>query len=275
MTQNHHFNEVTLLITHYNRSRSLERLLSAFQKLNCSFADIVVSDDGSLPEHKYLLQQLQCEYNFQLITTPINRGLGNNINKGQDAVRTPYTLYVQEDFVPKPDFALHFSRAMGLMNENETLDIVRFYAYFKYPYLKPYAPDFSEMVFKPMPWHMNHLKFYYYSDHPHLRRSTFFEKFGRYVEGRNGDITEFSMCLSFLKNGGKGLFFEHFTSVFDQANSSSEPSTAVFRKERGFDKRTYLFLRKFYLVYRFMKNTFELTFFDSNEYKYVTTSVNA
>ena len=45
------FPGVTLLVTVYNRSRSLDRLLDAFKQLNCHFGDIVVSDDGSKPEH--------------------------------------------------------------------------------------------------------------------------------------------------------------------------------------------------------------------------------
>ena len=258
----HHFEGVTLLITHYNRSSSLERLLSSFEELSCSFSDTVVSDDGSLPEHQSILLKLKDTYNFQLITTPVNRGLGHNINKGQDAVKTAYTLYVQEDFVPKSDFPVHFENSLKLMNKNEQFDIVRFYAYFKYPYLKPYSSGFSEMIYKPMLWYSNHLKFYYYSDHPHLRRSTFFTKFGRYIEGKNGDITEFSMCLSFIKHGGKGLFFERFTTVFDQVNTLSEPTTALFRKEWKLNENMYLFLRKFYLIYRLIKNTGELAFFD-------------
>ncbi len=274
MIGKHHFEGVSLLITHYNRSSSLARLLNAFVQLNCSFSAIIVSDDGSLPEHQNALQKLKDQYNFQLVTTPVNKGLGNNINKGQDAVKTAYTLYVQEDFVPKADFTVHFTNALSLMNKHEEFDIVRFYAYFKYPYLKPFSAGFSEMIFKPMVWYSNHLKFYFYSDHPHLRRSTFFTKFGRYIEGKNGDITEFTMCLSFIKNGGKGLFFDRFTSVFDQVNTSSEPSTALFRKEWEFSEKTYFTLRKFYLLYRLMKNTFELAFFTVTKYEYVSAHSN-
>ncbi len=47
----HDFPDTTLLITHYNRSGSLERLLTGFESLGCRFADVVVSDDGSQPEH--------------------------------------------------------------------------------------------------------------------------------------------------------------------------------------------------------------------------------
>jgi hypothetical protein len=75
------FHDLTLLITHYNRSSSLAHLLSTFKIQNCVFGDIVVSDDGSKPEHLSELEKLKSVYGFQLITTPINKGLGNNINK--------------------------------------------------------------------------------------------------------------------------------------------------------------------------------------------------
>ena len=52
------FPQITLLITHYNRSSSLERLLSTVKMLGLSFGDIVVSDDGSKPEHQEKLQFL-------------------------------------------------------------------------------------------------------------------------------------------------------------------------------------------------------------------------
>jgi glycosyltransferase involved in cell wall biosynthesis len=150
---------------------------------------IFVSDDGSKPEHHEKLLSLQKVYPFRLITTPVNKGLGNNINKGQDAVNTPYTLYVQEDFDPFPGYKQHLQDALSIVNERPDIDMVRFYAYFKYPYLKPYRDGYSEMLFKL--WYSGYRKFHCYSDHPHLRRSTFFKKFGRYAEGVKGDRTEF------------------------------------------------------------------------------------
>src|SRR5690606_40324730 len=126
------------------------------------------SDDGSRPEHFQALQDAGNEYQFRLVTTPVNRGLGNNINKGQDAVRTPFTLYVQEDFVPTEIFPQRFSEVLQLMKDRPELDIARFYAYFRYPYLKPVAHGFSEMRFRLL--QPGYLKFYMYSDHPHLRR---------------------------------------------------------------------------------------------------------
>jgi glycosyltransferase involved in cell wall biosynthesis len=218
-----YFNGVTLLVTHYNRSVSLERLLSAFREQDCFFEDIVVSDDGSMPEHLIRIQALQQIYNFRLITTPVNKGLGHNMNKGQDAVRTDLVLYVQEDFVPSADFLPRFSEALTYMNTRPELDIIRFYAYFRYPYLKPAGNGFSQMRFKL--WYLGYRKFYMYSDHPHLRRRNFLEKFGRYTEGVKGDVTEYRMMMSFLQQGGKGLFYEDYKALFEQYNSSDEPST--------------------------------------------------
>jgi len=223
MKQEYYFKDVTLLVTHFNRSQSLERLLNSFAQINCSFGDVVISDDGSKPEHVEYINALKERFSFRLITTEKNKGLGNNINKGQDAVKTPYTLYVQEDFEPALDFGSHFANACTIMQERQDVDMVRFYAYFKYPYLKSYKSGFSEMVFKL--WKPGYKKFYSYSDHPHLRRSNFLEKFGRYTEGVKGDVTEYRMMMSFLQKKGKSFFYEDYRNLFYQKNTNDEPST--------------------------------------------------
>ncbi|GAA4911816.1 glycosyltransferase family 2 protein [Mucilaginibacter defluvii] len=250
------FNTITLLVTHYNRSQSLQRLLQAFANQNINFGDIVVSDDGSRPEHLDRLRELAVTYNFRLITTPKNRGLGNNINKGQDAVTTPYTLYVQEDFDPFPGYAEHLQDALDLLNERPELDMARFYAYFKYPYLKPLRKGFSEMMFSV--WKPGYRKFHVYSDHPHLRRTSFFSKFGRYAEGIKGDRTEFLMAMSFLKNKGKAIFYEDYKGLFDQVNPADEPSTMT---RSDFRQSTNPFVAFARMIYRNIKHNYDLATF--------------
>ena len=252
------FDKVTLLITHYNRSESLERLLASFVSLNCNFDDIVVSDDGSKPENLEKVRALQPKYHFRLITTPKNKGLGNNINKGQAAVTTPYTLYVQEDFVPNPVFRDCMTNAMKFMEDMGDLDMVRFYAYFKYPYLKPLAHGFSEMKFRI--WYLGYKKFHVYSDHPHLRRTSFPEKFGRYMEGVKGDVTEYRMVISFLRNKGKALFYNDYRNVFDQKNSAAEPSTMKRNFWRESDNPLVAWLRDLYRHYKFNRDYFFMKF---------------
>ena len=229
-----HFGNVTLLVTHYNRSRSLERLLQSFKKLGISFGAIVVSDDGSEPSHLDYLKLLQDGLGFRLITTEKNRGLGNNINKGQDAVTTAYTLYVQEDFDPMPAFAGHFADGLTIIDERKDIDLVRFYAYTNYPYLQPVGNGFSLMLFAI--WKPGYRKFYAYSDHPHLRRSNFLQKFGRYAEGKKVEKTEYLMMMSFLRKKGKAVIYKNINELFEQKNSPAEPSTVrrnFFRESNG------------------------------------------
>lgn len=249
MKTEYYFEDVTLLITHYNRSQSLEQLLQSFNDLNCKFKDIVVSDDGSKPEHLEYLTKIANLYQFRLITTPKNRGLGNNINKGQDAVKTPLTLYVQEDFTPAEIFPERFEKCVSLINNNLELDLIRFYAYFEYPYLTNPKEGFYEMDFKL--WKPGYKKFYVYSDHPHLRRTNYFEKFGRYVEGQKGDVTEYSMMMSFLKKKGKALFYKDFTGLFIQKNTEAEPSTMKRNVWRESDNFFISQLRHLYRHFKF------------------------
>lgn len=247
------FPTVTLLVTHYNRSKSLERLLIAFTNLDVAFGAIVVSDDGSKFEHLNALKNLQQLYEFDLVTTPTNRGLGNNLNKGQDAVMTPYTLYVQEDFVPTEKFLPHFIDGFAILEEAAEFDIVRFYAYSLYPYLKPYSKGFAEMIYKP--WFIDIAKIYKYSDHPHLRRSSFLQKFGRYKEGIKSDRTEYLTCISFIQNKGKALFYTNFKELFIQENSTEEPST-VTRSDWRLSNN--IFITCVRLIFRQLKYNYDI-----------------
>lgn len=247
------FPDVTLLITHYNRSKSLARLLQAFQDLGFAFGDIVVSDDCSPAPHLRALEELQQRFSFRLITTPVNKGLGNNINKGQDAVRTPYTLYVQEDFVPTAELLPAFQYSLATLRERPDVDLMRFYAYYAYPYLKAQGHGFSEMLYKP--WFTHTGKIYQYSDHPHLRRSTFPQKFGRYVEGIKSDKAEYLMCISFIRHKGKALFYNDFSSLFLQENSAAEPSTVQRSDWRQSENALIGLVRT---VYRQLKYNYDL-----------------
>ncbi len=256
MDSRFYFGEISLLITHYNRSQSLQRLLQTFKDQQIVFGEIVVSDDCSNYTHQSKLKDLETEFHFKLISSRQNKGLGNNINKGQDAVTKPFTLYIQEDFTPTPGFAVHLQDALQLIEAYPSFDIVRFYAYFAYPYLKPFQKAFSEMVYNP--WLTDHLKFYYYSDHPHLRRSSFLDKFGRYVEGETGDFTEYQMAISFLKHKGKGLFYNDYNSLFNHHNLATEPSTIKRSSWRYQKNALNTFVRIFYYKFKLLKGHLDL-----------------
>lgn len=154
---------------------------------------------------------------------------------------------------------------MSVFEKDKSLDIIRFYTYFKYPYTQQYDSKLLEMNFSNSLLKANHLKFYVYSDHPHLRKSTFLKKFGRYSEGIKGDDTEFNMCLSFLKKRGKGLIMKDYKSTFEQMNLSNEPSTMQRENWKLQDKTIIKALRKGYLKYRLLKNSVQLIAFNSKK----------
>jgi glycosyltransferase involved in cell wall biosynthesis len=254
--KNYCFPEVTLLVTHYNRSGSLLRLLQTFKELNCTFGETVVSDDGSSKEHLKTLLALKQQFNFNLVLTDTNKGLGNNINKGQRAVTTALTLYVQEDFVPTKQFPENFENAIKCFEELPDLDLVRFYAYHSYPYLKPYKYGYSEMKFRI--WYLDYKKIYFYSDHPHLRRGNFLEKFGNYAENIKGDRTEYRKCVEVLQKRPRGLFFNEYSTLFEQINSSDEPSTMARSNWTQTDNAIVAVVRYFY---RQFKYNFDVLFY--------------
>jgi len=249
MQKKHYFKDITLLITHYNRSNSLERLLKSFESLNCEFEEVIVSDDCSKPVHLAKIETLQNVFNFRLLKSEVNKGLANNINKGEDEIKTALTLYVQEDFVPLNLFVEKLHLAVGYLQERPDLDMVRFYAYFDYPYLKPFKGGFSEMIFRQ--FSTGYKKFYYYSDHPHLRRKSFISKFGRYIEGIKSDRAEYRMMFSFIKNKGKALFYDDYKSLFDQRNDSVEPSTVKRNFLRENNNIVMIGIRNLYRLVRF------------------------
>src|SRR5690606_19705765 len=119
-----------------------------------------------------------------------------------------YTLYIQEDFIPQSKFKSILREAYEIIDKHEDIDLIRFYAYVEYPYLKHYNEAFSEMIYKP--WYLQTGKIYQYSDHPHLRRSSFPKKFGRYKENIKSDKTEYLMCVSFIQEHGKALFYNNY-----------------------------------------------------------------
>lgn len=256
------FPTIGLLITHYNRSRSLENLLLSFEKLDCRFGQVVVSDDGSKPEHLHYVKDLQTQFEFDLVLAKTNKGLGNNINKGQDAISTPFTLYVQEDFEPSDLFPEKLNDGLEFMNQDLSLDMIRFYAYGLYPYLTPFKDGFSKMHMRTLG--LKYKKIHYYSDHPHLRRSNFFDKFGRYTEGTRVDATEYNMSVAFIQNKGTGLFYNDHYSLFTQVNSSTEPSTVPFHERR---KGTDFISKVCRFVYRQIKYNYDISFknFDTDK----------
>lgn len=251
----HIFHDTTLYITHYNRSASLERLLETIIDLNCVFAEIVISDDGSKPEHINHIKNLQEKFKFRLVSSPVNRGLGNNLNKGLETIETPFILYIQEDFIPTQKFVSIYQSSLDILESDKDIDLIRFYASTTYPYQKFFNADYVELDYHF--WKLDYHKIYVYGDQPHVRRNTFLKKFGKYKEGIHGDKTEYAMCISFLQNKGRALLYKDFKSLFTHNNTIFEPSTMARQPLKNSNKFAIRLLRD---VYRFIKYNFDIVF---------------
>lgn len=252
------YSDITLLVTHYNRSKSLDKLLKKVRELDLNFAEIIVSDDGSKTEHLQYLDYLATEYGVTVVKTPVNKGLGNNINKGHDHVKTDLVLYIQEDFVPNSLFVDKLKVAHAFMLNDSELDFVRFYAYYKFPNLKPVSDGFSEMTFSHLKFWQGYRKFYLYSDHPHLHRKSFLERFGRYDEGIKPDRTEYNMMMKVLAQNPKAYFYEDHYTLLTQENSHEEPSTIKRNFLRNNNSIFAILARS---IYRYLRFYLELIVF--------------
>jgi glycosyltransferase involved in cell wall biosynthesis len=247
------YKDVTLLITHYNRATSLERLLASFKELQIAFAKIIVSDDASTAWHQEKLKALEKDYGLDIVWAAHNQGLGANLNKGIRRVGTEYILYIQEDFQIDPLFKTVLADSVKIMEEDKGLDLIRYFAHFRYPYLKPYKDEFEETAipFFAKDFH----KIYAYSDTPHLKRRSFKDKFGEYREDLSSDQTEYRMCISFIVNEGRCLINKHFKTLFTHENLPEEPSTV---HRRRYQHSSAFLLRIARYWYRQVKYNFDI-----------------
>jgi hypothetical protein len=68
------------------------------------------------------------------------------------------------------------------------------------------------------------------------------------------------MAISFLKNKGKGMFYEDFKGLFNQRNSEDEPSTMTRSDLRQSSNPVISLARA---IYRNVKHTADLLFYKS------------
>ncbi len=171
-----------LFIT-YNRSDLLEIALTSLRgaltgtDMRCEF---VVSDDGSDPEHLSKIHRLEFDV---LALGDVNRGLGNNCNKGIAACRMPFVLQVQDDW----RFTGTISDLWGaieILNEDAEIGIIQFViANTDLPIgERRTSSGVKYRVFAndQLPWIRSGVR--PYSDWPHLKRRNFVDSIGQYIE---------------------------------------------------------------------------------------------
>lgn len=174
---------ISCLFITFNRSHLLktavESLRGGFAKSNLPY-EIVISDDGSAPEHVTAIRALNADI---LALSDGNRGLGNNCNKGITACRMPFILQIQDDWRFTGD-ASELRSAIEILKEDAQIGIIQFTAInsdlatvkrrsaagVRY---RVYANDY-------LPWYRGGRR--PYSDRPHLKSRSFVDHIGPYVE---------------------------------------------------------------------------------------------
>jgi len=87
---------VAVVIPFYNGSAFIERALRSIAAQSMPAAEVVVVNDGSRPEERDFLRQLQSRYGFTQIDQ-VNGGQGAARNAGVAASRAPYICFLDQD----------------------------------------------------------------------------------------------------------------------------------------------------------------------------------
>ncbi|MDR2990785.1 MAG: glycosyltransferase family 2 protein [Burkholderiaceae bacterium] len=87
---------VAVIIPFYNGSAFIERALRSVYAQSAPAAEVVVVNDGSTPEERAFLQQIQLQYGFTLIDQT-NGGQGAARNAGVAASSAPYICFLDQD----------------------------------------------------------------------------------------------------------------------------------------------------------------------------------
>src|SRR5262245_50874255 len=95
--------EISVIIPTYNRAERLRACLDALTRQTQPGSDfeVVVVDDGSTPETLQLLTSLTTPYPLVVISQE-NLGQCRALNRGAEAARGRYCLFLDDDMVASP-----------------------------------------------------------------------------------------------------------------------------------------------------------------------------
>ncbi|MFK7782438.1 glycosyltransferase family 2 protein [Psychroserpens sp.] len=228
---------LSILITHFNRPEALAICIEAIIKIEFPIPiELVVSDDGSQLKYLDQLQDLPID---TLVTTPVNKGLASNLNRGIKACKGDYILYVQEDFIIKPEILNVLPESFELLNSKQ-LDMVRFRANYVFSHLIPLTNHVSRIPkFSIRNFNINTFQ---YSDNPFLSTPAFFERLNYFLENSSGPYGETEFAIRVLKSKSKiGIADKNYFGA--NVESSSVMVTETVKKRLGFKRKIWRFAR--------------------------------
>lgn len=227
--------EVSILITHYNRSKALIDCIESFKALNLEINfEFIVCDDCSTEEQLTEIRKIK---DITLIESEYNRGLGANINKGLPYCSGEFILYCQEDFMITSGFVNVIEEIAVVLRQNK-VDMVRLKANYRFPKLISISKNISQIPkFAVQNFLVNAFQ---YSDNPFVIKKDFFEKNGFYLEDVKGNYCELEYSIRIMKSNVNVAILNQY--VFKSGQWESVLNYSARPQKRG-RKEFHKFLR--------------------------------
>ena len=194
----HSYPLISVILASYNRSDYLKRSLDAFWSC-CTYPnlELIVSDDGSSPEHVQQILKLPVD---RIVFAKKNQGLGANNNQGLRQAKGDYIFYLQDDFLchHRGDF---MQDALEILQTHEHVGLVKMIFEDTWQRYETCYTQKNHRLYQILsnqqPASSRHI--YIYSDSPHLKKRDFHTRLGNYREGLPVGQTEEEFCKRFLE----------------------------------------------------------------------------
>lgn len=188
---------VSVVFISYNRVELLKRTFEEFRR-HCDYPnlELILSDDASSPRQRAAMLRMGFD-NF--IFSSRNEKMGANINKGIQAARGEYILHLEDDWECRAENADFIAQAVEIMKIYPDVGCVRF-NFIDFPNYEIREGPTGRKVrvyFNSQP--ASKQSIYVYSNNPHLKRRSFHEDVGWFIEGEPVGITEDAFCRLFLR----------------------------------------------------------------------------
>ncbi|MGJ0507143.1 MAG: glycosyltransferase [Methylocystis sp.] len=183
---------ISVVFVTYNRVVTLGPTLTSFLS-NTDYPrdrlELVVADDGSPLEAQRAIREMGFDV---CALSPVNRGMGANVNQGIEASRGDYLLHIQDDWVcvGPPNY---LRRAVAVLETNNDVGLVicRPHPRCLGERRRAEVGDDAVRIFDNDPRRqVKMVGDHAYTDWPHLKRRLFIQTIGEYKESRRMWETE-------------------------------------------------------------------------------------
>ncbi|MCB9853107.1 MAG: glycosyltransferase family 2 protein [Phycisphaerales bacterium] len=182
---------VSVVLITYKRVDTLRATVESFRR-GCSYPNLefILSDDGSPPRTQEEMRKIPFD---KYVMAQKNEGLGRNQNKGLDAASGEFLLHLQDDWecVPPRDFV---QAALELFEERADVQMIRLRRSADGVPFERYTTKSNRVANIYENGHFAASGISPYTDTPHIKRRSFHEALGPYLEGVRMWDCELDFC---------------------------------------------------------------------------------